>query len=111
MSFVEPVYDFKEGDRVAYFYRGELVGARTITKITPTGVIRTNKTDSFRQGSGQLISGEAYHHGHIQPFTDELRNQLTHMRASNLLNKYDFGKLSLAKLRAIMAIIDGGEPA
>lgn len=112
MSFGEPVYDFKVGDRCAYYFRGDLAGVRVITKITPSGMfLRTNKGDSFRQGSGALITGDSYHYGSIVPLTDALRDKLTHMRLSNLMAKYDWKQLSLGKLRAIMNVIDGNEPA
>ena len=111
---VQEELNVKVGDEVLYcsspFYGYEVIA--TVIKITPTGRIRINKTDSqFDKYGNQMGECSFYGRGHIYLLTEEKRE---HLFQENEISKCKriFEKmknnLTYAQAKDILNILSGG---
>ena len=98
----------KVGDKVAmvgYSY-GEIfrVNYTTIKKITPTRIIVTETNQRYRP-DGTGMNGDGSFRDYIEPISEKTDGWLYTRKAMSIINKTQFEKLPVAKLKAIIEII------
>ena len=104
----EWVKTLKVGDKVAYD-RGSWYGRDyiidEIIKITPTGIIKTNKGQAFRPDGEVRGDGWFY----LQPITEEILLFLEKSKLLLSLRHFKYEELPIEKLRQINKIIKGDD--
>ena len=98
----------KVGDKAAivgYSY-GQIfmVNYTTIKKITPTRIIVTETGHRYRP-DGTGMDGDGSLRNNIEPVSEKTDGWLYTRKAMSIINKTQFEKLPVAKLKAIIEII------
>ena len=86
------VFSLKPGDKVIYTnsMHDTPVGILTVKNVTPTGIVRTEENESFRQNhysSSACVSGYGKSIGRIIPYDDNLAVQAAEYQPKQLIKK------------------------
>ena len=95
---------FKVGDKVAVIHRNKFQGSAMITKITPTGKIRTNDNRLYKP-NGKLITSDVWSQTEIVPWSDEHTQIILKIRVGALFGKV-LPAMTIPQLRELKALLD-----
>ncbi len=103
----------KVGDEVAianHSFDSSTYSVKTITKITPTGIIRVDNRTFLP--NGREVSPYCRYPGRIVPYDDEVKAEMRRIKALSgiqILDRRDFIKLSTDQLEQILAMFRVGK--
>lgn len=92
--------NLKKGDVVCYHNRWHGYLIDHVERVTPTGIIKTAKGVSFRQGYEQGASSNRYR---IEPVTDDVRASIWRREAEARIKLMDWSKLTNDQLKAVLS--------
>ncbi len=96
---------FKVGDKVARLRRGKYEGSALISKITPTGKIRTDDNRLY-EPNGKLRTSDVWSWSEIEPWTEKHEQIVLKIKVGTLFGKV-LPVLTLPQLRELKALLDG----
>lgn len=104
MNGNEWIKELKVGDKVAITSRNGR-SITTIAKITPTGIIKTEKGSQFNPDGFQR-GGDGWGAYSLQQLTDEVKLEFKKNGLVRKCKEVDFSKLTIEQLEQILNIIE-----